>query len=74
MMPVHSKTQRPLIKIKSIKGMEHKWLFNTGAGLTCMSLIAFRSISKYYRPLKINTIGKSAKEATGSTVISEWST
>jgi hypothetical protein len=31
---VTSKTHRPLIQIK---GTEQKWLFDTGAGLTCMS-------------------------------------
>jgi hypothetical protein len=57
--------------IKSIKGMEQKWLFDTGAGLTCMSLEAFRNISKDYRLSEINTIGKSAMGASGSTLIPE---
>ena len=48
-----------------------KWLFDTGAGLTCMSLKAFRNISKDYRPSKINAIGKNAKGASGSTLIPE---
>jgi hypothetical protein len=39
---VTSKTHRPLIQIKSVKGMEQKCLFDTGAGLTCMSLEGFR--------------------------------
>ena len=68
---VHTKTQRPLIQIKSVKGLEQKWLFDTGAGLTCMSLQTFRRIPKNCRPSKINAIGKSAKGASGGTLIPE---
>jgi hypothetical protein len=46
-------------------------LFDTGAGLTCIPLNAFRNISKDYRPSKINAIGKSTKGASGSTLIPE---
>jgi hypothetical protein len=45
--------QRPLIQIISAKEMEQKWLFDTVAGLTCMSLKAFRMIDRSYRPPKI---------------------
>jgi hypothetical protein len=51
--------------------MEQKWLFDTGAGPTCMSLKAFRNISKDCRPSKIDAIGKHAQEASGSTLIPE---
>jgi hypothetical protein len=47
---VGSKTPRHFIQIKSVKGMEQKWLFETGAGLTYISSKAFRNISKDYRP------------------------
>jgi hypothetical protein len=40
--------------------MEQKWLFDTGAALTCMSSRAFRKISKDHRPSKINAFGKTA--------------
>jgi hypothetical protein len=52
--------------------MDQKWLFDTGAGLTCMSLTTIRYTSKDYRHSKINAIGKSAKGASGSTLISGW--
>jgi hypothetical protein len=48
--------------------MEQKWLFDTGARLTCMSLTTFRIIPKEYRPSKINSIGT---KASGSTLIPE---
>jgi predicted aspartyl protease len=66
---VNAKSPRQHIQINSIKGMEHKWLFDTGAALTCMSSRAFRKISKENRPLKINAIGKTAQGASGSTLI-----
>jgi hypothetical protein len=43
---VTTKTSRPFIQIKSIKGMEQNWLFDNGAGITCMSSKAFRKIDK----------------------------
>jgi hypothetical protein len=49
-MSVKKLKERSLIQIKSIKGIEEKWLFDTGAGLTSMSLNAFRNVSKDYRP------------------------
>jgi hypothetical protein len=57
------KLPRPIIQIKSIKGMEQNWLFDTGAGLTCMSSKAFRKIDKKYRPSTINAISTRAQEA-----------
>jgi hypothetical protein len=48
--------------------MEQKWLFETAAGLTCMSLKAFIYIRKDCRPSKINKI---ALRASGNTQIPE---
>jgi hypothetical protein len=61
---VNTRTSRPFIQIKSIKGLELKWLFDTGAGLTCISSKAFRKIDKEYRPSKINKIGSRAQQAS----------
>ena len=49
---------RPLITLKSIKGLPEKWLFDTGAGLTCMSLKAFRKINFEDRPVKLSDKGR----------------
>ena len=65
------KTQRPYIKIGSLKGLEQTWLFDTGAGLTCMSLKAFRNIDKEYRPSQINAVGSRANGASGTSLIPE---
>jgi hypothetical protein len=51
--------------------MEHKWLFDTGAALTCMSSRVFRKISKIHRPTKINAIGTTAWGASGSNRVPE---
>jgi hypothetical protein len=51
--------------------MEQKWLFDTGAALTCMSSRAFRKISKDCRHSKIDTIGRTEQGASGGTLIPE---
>ena len=56
---------RPIIKLKSIKGLTENWLFDTGAGLTCISLKAFRQICQESRPMKIHGVGKNANGADG---------
>ncbi len=66
-----SKTHIRLIQIKSVKGMEQKWFFDTCAGLTCLSLKAFRKIANEYRSSKINFIGTKASGACGSALIPE---
>jgi hypothetical protein len=43
--------------MKSVKGLKQKGLFESGAGLTCMPLKAFRKIGKSYRTSKLNVIG-----------------
>ena len=44
---------RPLIEINSSPVMKGKWLFDTGAGLTCMSSQQFRLIPIEKRPNKL---------------------
>jgi hypothetical protein len=41
---VHRQDARPLIEIKSSSMMAGKWLFDTDAGLTCVSSKQFRLI------------------------------
>jgi hypothetical protein len=68
---VNAKTPRPHCQINSIQGMEQKWLFDTGAALTCMSSRTCKKISKDHRPYKNNAIGKTAQGPSGSTLIPE---
>ena len=51
---VRKQDARPLIEIKSSPMMVGKWLFDTGAGLTCMSSQQFRLIPIENRPKKLN--------------------
>ena len=57
---------RPIIQLKSITGFTPNWLFDTGAGLTCISLEAFRKICIDERPTKIHEVGRQANGANGS--------
>ena len=41
---VKNNDARPMIEIDSSPVMKDKWLYDTGAGLTCMSSKVFRSI------------------------------
>ena len=66
---VSTKTTRPFIKLETIKGVKDNWLFDTGAGLTCMSTSAFRRIAKECRPKKINSIGSKAQGASGNSLL-----
>ena len=63
------RTNRPHISLKSIKGLPNKWLFDTGAGLTCISLKAFRKINIEDRPVKLSEKGRKASGATGQALI-----
>jgi hypothetical protein len=49
--------------------MKGKWLFDTGAGLTCMSTQQFKLIPKEKRPTKINLSQREARGASGTTLI-----
>ena len=60
---------RPLIEINSSPVMKGKWLFDTGAGLICMSLQQFRQIPIEKRPRKLNFNHKEARGASGTALI-----
>jgi hypothetical protein len=60
---------RPIIQLNSIQGLTQDWLFDTGAGLSCISLQAFRKISPELRPMKIHDVGKQAHGASGGSLI-----
>ena len=62
-------TQRPLIQLKTLPGMNPNWLYDTGAALTCISINAFRQIALNSRPTKIHSIGKEASGASGGSLI-----
>ena len=62
---------RPLIEINSSPVMKGKWLFDTGAGLTCMSLQQFRLIPIEKRPNKLKLHHKEAKGASGTALIQD---
>ena len=49
--------------------MTDKWLYDTGASITCMSTSKFRSIPINKRPTKINSPIRAAKAASGDTLI-----
>ena len=62
------KKPRPFINIETLPGINQSWLFDTGASVTCMSLKAFREI-KGQRPTQVNSVGSSAKGASGQKLI-----
>ena len=64
---VSQRTPRPFITLKH-GNIHSKWLFDTGAAISCMSLKAFRSIPIPNRPKKIGK-GCGAKGATGNSLI-----
>ena len=66
---VRKQDARPLIEIKSSPMMVGKWLFDTGAGLTCMSSQQFRLIPIENRPKKLNLNQKEARGESGTTLI-----
>jgi hypothetical protein len=68
---ITTKTTRPFSKFETIKGVKNDCLFDTGAGLTCMSTSAFRKIAKECQPKKINSIGSKAQEASGNSTLPE---
>ena len=49
--------------------MVEKWLFDTGAGLTCMSSQQFRLIPIEKRPKKLQLNQREAKGASGTALI-----
>jgi hypothetical protein len=59
---------RPLIKIKSGPILVGKWLFDTGAWITCVSLQQFRLIPIERRPFKINLYKCEARVMQTATV------
>ena len=60
---------RPLIEINSSPMMKGKWLFDTGAGLTCMSSQQFRLIPIEKRPSKLKLNQKEARGTSGTALI-----
>ncbi len=68
---VTAKTKRPFIKLETTKGVKYDWLFDTGAGLTCMSTSAFKRIAKECRPKKVCEIGSKAQGASGKSLLPE---
>ena len=64
---VSKRTPRPFIEL-SHGSIASKWLFDTGAAISCMSLKAFRTIPIKHRPKKIGQVC-GAKGATGSSLI-----
>ena len=52
-----------------LRGCQKKWLYDTGAGLTCMSLKAFRKIDIQDRPIKLNDKGRTATGASGGALV-----
>ena len=55
-------TPRLLITLDSSSGLSCKWLFDTGAALSCMSIGAFRKIPINKRPRKSMTEGEYVEE------------
>lgn len=62
-------TPRPLITLNTSSGLTCKWLFDTGAAITCMSIGAFRKIPIDKRPTKINDKGRECRGASGTSLI-----
>ena len=66
---VSKKTPRPLITLQTSSGLSCKWLFDTGASITCMSVGAFKSIPIHARPKLIGEKGRNAVGASGASLI-----
>ncbi len=60
------KTPRPIITLQT---NSCKWLFDTGASITCMSIGAFKSIPLHARPNKMAEKGRNAVGASGASLI-----
>jgi hypothetical protein len=59
----------PLTEINSSPVMKGKWLFDTGAGLTCMFTHQFKLIPKGKRLTKLTLNQREARGASGKTLI-----
>jgi hypothetical protein len=68
---VTTKTKRPFIKLETTKGVKYDWLFDTGAGLTCISTSASKKIAKECKSKKICEIGSKAQGASGKSLLTE---
>jgi hypothetical protein len=66
---VSKRTPRPIITLQTSSGLSCKWLFNTGAAITCMSVGAFKSIPNQARPKIIGEKGKNAVGASGASLV-----
>ena len=66
---VHKQDTRPLIESKSEPIMVGKWLFDTGAGISCMSSQQFRLLSIENRPTKLNLNQREARGVSGTALI-----
>ncbi len=66
---VSKKTPRPIITLQTSSGLSCKWLFDTGAAITCMSVGAFKSITIHARPKLIGEKGRNAVGASGASLI-----
>ena len=66
---VSKKTPRPIITLQTSSGLSCKWLFDTGASITCMSIGAFKSIPLHARPNKIAEKGRNAVGASGASLV-----
>jgi hypothetical protein len=70
---VSKRTPRPIIIQETSSGLSCKWLFDTRAAITCMSIGAFKSIPIHARPKMIGEKGKNAVGASGASSIPlEW--
>ena len=66
---VSKKTPRPIITLQTSSGLSCKWLFDTGASITCMSIGAFKSIPIHARPKQIGEGGRNAVGASGPSLV-----
>jgi hypothetical protein len=62
---------RPLIKINSSPVMKDKWLFDTGAGLTCMSTHKFKLIPEEKRLTKLILNQREARVVSETILIAQ---
>ena len=67
----NNQDKRPWIQVDTIPALHEKWLFDTGASITCMSSAMFRTIPIHLRPTKIDTPSRSARAANGNVLISD---
>jgi hypothetical protein len=66
---VSKRTPRPIITLQTSSGLSCKWLFDSGAAITCISVGAFKSIPIHIRQKMIGEGGRNEVGASGASLV-----